>query len=271
MERNPILMFFLFATVFIFSCSSAVSFNSAAKSSSSETAIDETPVIINTFIDTRDGKIYKWAKISDQFWMAENLNYNASGSVCYDNSDSNCDKYGRLYDWATAMALEPKYYAALYGKKCKDYCYKIDAALLEDGICPLDCYEPKVTPHRGICPEAWHLPSDEEWSDLVSFVDSQGKDYVNNDAGIKLKAKRGWDNYEINSGNGIDEYDFSALPGGRSIDNGYFESGSIGIWWGVTERDSASAVNKRIVNHSNAAYRYFSEKKSRFSIRCIKD
>jgi uncharacterized protein (TIGR02145 family) len=39
--------------------------------------------------------------------MAENLNYNASGSVCYDNNTANCTTYGRLYDWATAKTVCP--------------------------------------------------------------------------------------------------------------------------------------------------------------------
>jgi uncharacterized protein (TIGR02145 family) len=34
--------------------------------------------------------------------MAQNLDYNASGSKCYSNSDANCATYGRLYNWATA-------------------------------------------------------------------------------------------------------------------------------------------------------------------------
>jgi len=35
-------------------------------------------------------------------WMAENLNCNVAGSVCYDNDPANCAKYGRLYNWAAA-------------------------------------------------------------------------------------------------------------------------------------------------------------------------
>ncbi|MBF0433271.1 MAG: fibrobacter succinogenes major paralogous domain-containing protein, partial [Fibrobacteria bacterium] len=87
------------------------------------------------FTDVRDNRQYRCVEIGLQVWMAENLNYIPSSGTfwCYGGNSSNCDTYGRLYDWNVAVADN-------HGNG------------------------------KDICPLGWHLPADGEWTTLENEV-----------------------------------------------------------------------------------------------------
>jgi uncharacterized protein (TIGR02145 family) len=59
------------------------------------------------FTDVRDGRTYKTVSIGGTTWMAENLNMETADSWCYNDSQANCTKYGRLYTWVAAKTACP--------------------------------------------------------------------------------------------------------------------------------------------------------------------
>ena len=205
--------------------------------------------------DSRDDNYYKTIVIGSQTWMAENLNYADSNetssltngrSVCYGDDESNCKTYGRLYTWAAA----------------------IDSAKLEK-TCGYYITCEKFNQIQGICPEGWHLPSQDEWGTLMSFVgDSVGK---------KLKSSSGWDgSVESADYNGLDEFGFTALPAGIRYDS-YGEVIYAGLkmqssFWSSTEIDQLTAYGLTFLDYDvNVAENTSLGKKDFYSVRCIKD
>jgi len=204
---------------------------------------------------------YKTKQIGDQVWMLENLNYNVSGSKCggndcklYDENTVNCDKFGRLYNWLTTMHLPPK-------------CNEISS---DDEECTIN------TPHQGICPSGWHIPSNADWDKLMRYVDGTSdisdpyhdrSPYSSHTAGRYLKSKSGWNS----GGNGEDKYGFSALPGGNGYSDSFSNVGDLGLWWSSSEYLSYVAYYLFMYNISEYAGYGQYNKNALLSVRCVKD
>ena len=98
-----------------------------------------------------------------------------------------------------------------------------------------------VNDPRGLAPEGWHIPTDNEWKLLSNYLG--GEDF----AGKKMKSTSGWFDLDGNeNGVGTNESGFNGLPGGFRDDFGSFGSqGSFGNWWSASEGSTGYACYRR--------------------------
>jgi uncharacterized protein (TIGR02145 family) len=212
--------------------------------------------ITGTIDDYRNGvkiKTYNTVQISNQVWLAENLDYypgpnKVEGAVvlnskCYgdeqgESNPGSCGKQGRLYDWATAMGLSQVCNGTSQG-------------------CPPS--------HQGLwiglCPNGFAFPRSEDWKQLVDYAGGSAI------AGGRLKSKEGWSS----NGNGTDNYGFNALPGGYSYYWGIEDrdSGSSSYWWVETQANSEAYYWNIISSDTEVRNRFFPKDMDMAYVRCL--
>lgn len=222
----------------------------------------------NTVTDI-DGNSYQTIVIGSQLWMAENLKTTryADGEAIplvegstewdaltetdqaycwYDNSSENRDIYGGLYTWAAAMK----------------------------GMSSSDASPSGV---QGVCPESWHLPSDEEWKQLEMYLglsraeaDADGS-YRGTDEGGKMK-ETGTDHWASPNTSATNESGFSALPGGyRNPSASFIDKTNYAYFWTSTEGGGTYGPHRQLHYESAGIGNYNHNKYAGLSIRCVGD
>ncbi len=210
-----------------------------------------------TFTDSRDGKTYKWVKIGDQTWMAENLAY--LPDVHSAASESYTEPLYYVYDYNgndVAIAKQQSNYTT-YG-----VLYNWTAA-------------------KAACPPGWHLPIVAEWTILENYLIANGYNYdgtnTENKIAKSMAATTNWHNStDIGAiGNNLtlnNKSGFSALPGGARSGIGFSAVGLQGGWWTFTDYSADGAWIRWLLYDNSSVGQYGSSaKKNGESVRCVKD
>ncbi|MGE5425350.1 MAG: FISUMP domain-containing protein, partial [Syntrophothermus sp.] len=182
-----------------------------------------------TLTDIRDNKTYPTVQIGTQCWMAANLNHGTSitstqmqrdncvnEKYCYFDTPSACDTRGGLYQWDEMMQYNPA----------------------ADG--------------KGICPPAWHVPSENEWNTLfLNYIDEGF-------AGNPLK--------------GTGYSGFNGWLFGDRFDNMKWDFENFAtILWSSTSRGNYKAWAHGMNEPDPSVSTYPANRAHAFSVRCIKD
>ena len=226
----------------------------------SETERFDVIDLYGTFTDPRDGYTYKTIQIGDQVWMAENLRV-----TIYRNGDPipNVADGAAWYDlYETESGAYCAYENADSNAEVYGYLYNWYA----------------VNDSRGLAPEGWHVPTDEEWKELEMYLgmsqwEANSTDYRGTNEGSKLAGKAWlWADGRLIQNASFGSSGFSALPGGYRHCNGNFANvGDHGTFWSATESGSASAWTRYLYCNYATVGRGNGYKCCGFSLRLVRD
>ena len=195
-------------------------------------------------ITDADGNVYISVTIGAQEWMSENLRtskYSDGTSIPNVTDDG---------DWKDIQ---------WYGLETAAWCNYNNSSSNDASYGKL--YNWFAVETGKLCPTGWHVPTDDEWTELTDYLTANGH---SESEATALKST---------SFGGTDDYGWLGLPGGLRSSSGSFGSnfGDYGYWWSSSQYSASYAWNRNFFNSIDTVYRNFGLKNSGFSVRCLKD
>ena len=207
-----------------------------------------------------DGNIYATVQIGEQNWMKQNLkvtHYNDGSEIStgYTNEDWTYIDIGGY-----GVYNDDPYNKDVYGNLYNWYA---------------------INDERGVCPDGWHIPSNNEWLELVNHLDEDSnysEEYIGSisqTAGADLK-EVGDTHWTSSSNTGNNESGFTALPGGARNGNyngtGYWQLGDGGCFLSITEfSQNTSEAYFYELDYGSTVRQQTRGKPYGQSVRCIQD
>jgi uncharacterized protein (TIGR02145 family) len=199
--------------------------------------------------DSRDGQIYNTTLIGTQCWLAQNMNIGIKipggedqqnndviEKYCYENDDLNCSTYGGLYQYAEMV----------------QYLNGASNTTIWDPV--------PVGNVPGICPAGWHLPGEDEWDALVTYLDP--------DAGAKMK-EAGTVHWNPPNTGATNSSGFNCLPAGM-ISGSYFQwLNSYAELWSGSGQSEYHGWMRWLWSNMSGVGRSYREKTNGLAVRCI--
>lgn len=192
-----------------------------------------------------DGNSYKIVTIGSQTWMAENLKttqYNDGTAIpLIADSLSWNNRAVPAYCW---YRNDESTYKAAYGA----------------------LYNWHTVNTGKLCPSGWHVPNDDEWTILTTYLGGESV------SGVKLK--EAGTTHWMSPNKATNETGFSAIPQGiRNYLGHFYNLGLTGYWWSSTTfvSPATAAWARTMTNNADNVQRGGQTKPDGLSVRCLKD
>jgi uncharacterized protein (TIGR02145 family) len=201
----------------------------------------------NEVVTDYDGNMYHVVTIGGQDWLEANL------KVTHYKNGAAIDKVKGSASWEECAENERGAYCDYRNNSANSVIY----GRLYNFFA--------VNDPRGLCPEGWHVASDEEWLIMTAFV---GGDSI---AGGILK-ETGLAHWTSPNTDAVNSVGFTALPGGFRWFSGYFEEIRLGgVWWTSSCENDVDAYTRYIDYQASDCMKDLNNKRHGASVRCVKD